>query len=180
MKEMSELYSIFKSLYMEIMTQFDASIHVFSFDNAREYFHTVLSQFLDDHGIIFQSSCPFTPQNNSVAKCILRHLLEVAQALLLHMNVHESYCIDVVLTACYLINHMPSSALCGQIPFTALSLDKPLFQLSPKIFGCVYLDHSFRPWQCQTQSSLSLSVFSWVFTYTKMVLVILLYFVIIL
>lgn len=115
----------------------------------------LLSQFLDDHGIIFQSSCPFTPQNNSVAKRISRHLLEVAQALLLHMNVHESYCIDVVLTTCYLINHMPSSVLCGQIPFTALSLDKPLFQLSPKISGCVYFDHSFRPWQCQTQSTLS-------------------------
>lgn len=56
---------------MEIIAQFDASILVFSFDNAREYFHTVLSQFLDDHGITFQSSCPFTPQNNGVAKPIL-------------------------------------------------------------------------------------------------------------
>lgn len=140
---------------MEIMTQFDASICAFSFDNAREYFHTVLCQFLDDHGIIFHSSCHFTPQNNGTAKRILRQLLEVAQALLLHMNVHESYCIDVVLTTHYLINRMPSSVLCGHIPFTALSLDKPLFQLSPKIFGRVYFDHIFRPWRCHTQSSLS-------------------------
>ena len=154
MKEMSELYSIFKSLYMEIwfnlMLQFMFSVLIMLVNT-----FILLSQFLDDHGIIFQSSCPFTPQNNSVAKRISRHLLEVAQALLLHMNVHESYCIDVVLTTCYLINHMPSSVLCGQIPFTALSLDKPLFQLSPKISGCVYFDHSFRPWQCQTQSTLS-------------------------
>ena len=62
MKERSKLYSIFKSFYMEIKTQFNASLHIFRSDNAREYFHTSLSQFFDDHGIIHQSSCPYTPQ----------------------------------------------------------------------------------------------------------------------
>ena len=61
MKERSELYSIFKSFYMEIKTQFNASLRIFCSDNAREYFHTSLSQFFDDHGIIHQSSCPYTP-----------------------------------------------------------------------------------------------------------------------
>ena len=42
MKERSELYSIFKSFYMEIKTQFNASLHSFRSDNAREYFHTSL------------------------------------------------------------------------------------------------------------------------------------------
>ena len=55
MKERSELCSIFKSFYMEIKTQFNASLRIFRFDNAREYFHTSLSQFFDDHGIIHQS-----------------------------------------------------------------------------------------------------------------------------
>ena len=45
MKERSELYSIFKSFYMEIKTQFNASLHIFRYDNAHEYFHTSLSQF---------------------------------------------------------------------------------------------------------------------------------------
>ena len=52
MKEQSELYSIFKSFYMEIKTQFNASLRIFRSDNAHEYFHTSLSQFFDDHGII--------------------------------------------------------------------------------------------------------------------------------
>ena len=55
MKERSELYSIFKSFYMEIKTQFNASLRIFRSDNAREYFHTSLSQFFGDHGIIHQS-----------------------------------------------------------------------------------------------------------------------------
>ena len=43
MKERSELYSIFKSFYMEIKTQFNALLRSFWSDNAREYFHTSLS-----------------------------------------------------------------------------------------------------------------------------------------
>ena len=61
LKERFELYSIFKSFYMEKKTQFNASLRIFWSDNAREYFHTSFSQFFDDHGIIHQSSCPHTP-----------------------------------------------------------------------------------------------------------------------
>ncbi|XP_065634696.1 uncharacterized protein LOC111997374 isoform X1 [Quercus suber] len=85
MKERSKLYSIFKSFYMEIKTQFKASLRIFRSDNAREYFHTSLSQFFDDHGIIHQSSCPYTPQQSGVAKRKMRHLLDVTCALKFHV-----------------------------------------------------------------------------------------------
>ena len=73
MKKRSELYSIFKSFYMEIKTQFNALLCIFRSDNAREYFHTSWSQFFDDHDIIHQSSCPHTPQQNGIAgaKCVI-------------------------------------------------------------------------------------------------------------
>ena len=90
-KERSELYSIFKSFYMEIKTQVNASLRIFRSDNAREYFHTSLSQFFDDHGIIHQSSCPHTPQQNGVPERKMRHLLEVTCALKFHMHVPKSY-----------------------------------------------------------------------------------------
>ena len=145
MKERSELYSIFKSFYMKIKTQFNASPRIFQSDNAREYLHTSLSQFFDDHGIIHQSSCPHTPQQNGVDECKMRHLLEVTRALKFHMHVPKSYWSDAVLTACHLINHMTSTILSGQIPYTALSLDAPLFHLPPKIFGCVCYVHILGP-----------------------------------
>ena len=58
----------------------------FWYDNASEYFHTSLSQFFDDHGIIHQSSCSHTPQQNGVAERKMRHLLEVTRALKFHMR----------------------------------------------------------------------------------------------
>ena len=120
MKKRSEMYSIFKSFYMEIKTQFNASLHIFRSDNAREYFHTSLSQFFDDRGIIHQSSCPYTPQQNGVAKRKMHHLLEVTRALKFHTRVPKSYWSDAILTACHLINRIPSTVLGGQIPYTVL------------------------------------------------------------
>ena len=137
MKERSELYSIFKSFYMEIKTQFNASLHNFRSKNAHEYFHTSLSQFFYDHGIIHQSSCPNTPQQHSVAKRKMHHLLEVTRALKLHMRVPKSYWSDAILTTCHLISHMPSTILGGQIPYIVLSPDAPLLHLPPNISGCV-------------------------------------------
>ena len=141
MKECSELYSIFKSFYMKIKTQFNASLRIFWSENAHEYFLTSLSQFFDDHGIIHQSSCPHTPQQNGVAKRKMRHFLKVTCAIKFHMRVPKSYWSDVVLTACHLINRMHSTILSGQIPYTVLSPNAPLFHLPPKIFGWVCYVH---------------------------------------
>ena len=91
MKERSELKTIFKSFYMEIKTQFNTCIRMFRSDNAREFFHSTLSQFFDDHGIIHQSSCARTPQQNGVAERKIRHLSEVMRAMLFQMKVPKSY-----------------------------------------------------------------------------------------
>ncbi|RVX04551.1 Retrovirus-related Pol polyprotein from transposon RE1 [Vitis vinifera] len=42
---------------------------------------------------------------------------------------------DAVLTACYLINRMPSSILHDQIPHSLLFPDQPLYFLPPRVFG---------------------------------------------
>ena len=64
---------------------------MFRSDNSHEHFHNVLSQFLDDQGIIHQSSCAHTPQQNGVAERKLQHLLEVTRTLLFQMRVPKSY-----------------------------------------------------------------------------------------
>ena len=104
-----------------------------------------MSQFFDDHGIIHQSSCPHTPQQNGVAERKMRHLLKVTRALKFHMRVPKSYWNDAILTTCHLINLMSSIVLGGHIPYSMLSLDAPLFPLPPKIFGCVHYVHILGP-----------------------------------
>ncbi|KAJ9701155.1 hypothetical protein PVL29_006480 [Vitis rotundifolia] len=136
MKNRAELFSIFQKFYTEIQTQFNIYIRVLRSDNAREYFSAPFTSFMSHHGILHQSSCAHTPQQNGVAERKNRHLVETARTILLHSNVPFRFWGDVVLTACYLINHMPSSVLHDQIPHSLLFPDQPLYFLPPRVFGC--------------------------------------------
>ena len=135
-KNRAELYSTFQKFYAEILTQFNISIRVLRSDNAREYFSAPFISFMSQHGILRQSSCAHTPQQNGVAKRKNRYLIETTRNLLLHYHVPFRFWGDVLLTAYYLINRMPSSVLHDQIPHSLLFPDQPLYFLPPRVFGC--------------------------------------------
>ena len=69
-----------------IKTQYNAQVQVLRSDNGREYKSSELRQYLATHGIIHQTTCPNTPQQNGVAKRKNRHLLEVVCASLLEAH----------------------------------------------------------------------------------------------
>ncbi|RVW26231.1 Retrovirus-related Pol polyprotein from transposon TNT 1-94 [Vitis vinifera] len=100
-----------------------------------DYSRSQFTSFMSHHGILHQSSCAHTPQQNGVAERKNRHLVETARTLLLHSNVPFRFWGDAVLTACYLINRMPSSVLHDQIPHSLLFPDQPLYFLPPRVFG---------------------------------------------
>ena len=87
MKDHSKLFSVFKSFFDEIQNQFGVSIRTFHSDNALEYLSSQFQQFMPHHGIIHQTSCPYTPQQNGVAKRKNRHLIETARTLLIQSHV---------------------------------------------------------------------------------------------
>ncbi|KAJ9670976.1 hypothetical protein PVL29_027114 [Vitis rotundifolia] len=147
MKNRAELFSIFQKFYAEIQTQFNISIRVLRSDNAREYFSAPFTSFMSQYRIIHQSSCAHTPQQNGVAERKNRHLVETTRTLLLHSHVPFRFWGDAVLTACYLINRMPSSVLHDQIPHSLLFPDQPLYFLPPRVFGCTCFVHILTPGQ---------------------------------
>ena len=87
----------------------------------RNFFNSTLKSFLLDNGLLHQSSCVNTPQQNGVSERKNRHLLEVARSLLFTSNVPKCFWGDAILTACYLINRMPSRVLNYQTPLNCLS-----------------------------------------------------------
>lgn len=88
--------------FNEIKTQFNVAIETLRSDSAREYRHSAPSEFCRKQGIIHQTSCSYSPQQNGVEKHKNRHLLEIARTLLFHMNVPSKFWTDAILTACYL------------------------------------------------------------------------------
>ncbi|XP_059625117.1 RNA polymerase sigma factor sigA isoform X1 [Cornus florida] len=114
MKDRSELLLIFQKFRKEIKTQFGCPIRILRSDNAKEYSSTPFDTYLSDKGILHQNSFVYTPQQNGVAERKNRYLLEVTRALLFHIRLPKRFWGDAVLTACHLINRMPSSVLDGK------------------------------------------------------------------
>jgi hypothetical protein len=70
-----------------------------------------------ENGIVHQSTCVNSPQQNGIAERKNRHLLEVARALLFSTKVPKYLWGEAVLTAAHLINRMPSRVLNLKTPF---------------------------------------------------------------
>ena len=90
-KEKSEVSQIFKNFSNMVHIQFQRKIQILRTDNAKDYFNSVLGEFLKSEGIIHQSSCVDTPQQNGIAKRTNRHLLDVARALMFATNVPKIF-----------------------------------------------------------------------------------------
>ncbi|GKB69617.1 ribonuclease H-like domain-containing protein, partial [Tanacetum coccineum] len=75
--EVSHIITIFYNL---IENQFKRKIKVFRNDNGTEFANHSVSKLCSDKGIIHQTSCVYTPQQNRIAERKHRHLLNVARS----------------------------------------------------------------------------------------------------
>ena len=120
MKNRVELFSIFQKFHAEVRTQFNVLIRILRSDNSKEYLFGPFSSFMSSHGILHQSPCAYTPQQNEVAERKNRNLVETTHTLLLHHKVPRRFWKDAIVAACYLINCMPPSVLHDKIPHSIL------------------------------------------------------------
>lgn len=151
LEKKSEVEKCFKDFFLMIENQFQTKIGILRTDNGTEYFNKYLGAFISEKGIVHQSTCRDTPQQNGIAERKNRHLLEVARALMFSMNVPKYLWGNALLTACYLVNRMPSRVLKFETPLDCLKKSFPtsrLFTNLPlKVFGCtcyVYIPNIFR------------------------------------
>jgi len=65
LKEKSEVGQIVKNFIKLVQTQFNPNVQVFITNNETEYFNTVLENFFMENGIVHQSTCVNSPQQNA-------------------------------------------------------------------------------------------------------------------
>lgn len=163
-KEKSEVSDVFQRFYKLIKTQFHSKIQIFRSDNGKEFFNQNLESFFEKKGIVHQSSCVYTPQQNGIAERKNRHLLEIARALFFTTKVSKSFWGEAVLHATYLVNRLPSKVLGFKTPLQSLENQFPnskLFGKMPlKVFGSVVFVHDHDP----TKSKLEPRAIKGIFT----------------
>jgi hypothetical protein len=144
MKNKDKVFSIFQSLHAMIHTQFSATHRVIRSDNGGKFVNQRIRTYFDNHGLIHETSCPQTPQQNGVAERKNRHILETARALLHGNHVLTRFWPDAVSTVVHLLNRLPSKFLQFQTPLQVLASHVSLpttLMLPPRVFGCVAYVH---------------------------------------
>ena len=106
-----EVLSRVQHFLLEIITQYDTIVKVLRTDNALEFTQKAIEELCLAHGIVHQTTCPYTSQQNGVAERKHRHLLDMVRTLLLAMRVPQYLWCEAVLTATYLVNRLPSGLL---------------------------------------------------------------------
>lgn len=98
-------------------TQYQLTPKCIRTDNGLEFFKKNSHDMLCNKGIIHQSSCAYSPQQNGIVERKHRHILEIARALKFQSHSPTyfwGYCMQIVI---YLINRFHTSVLKGLSPF---------------------------------------------------------------
>lgn len=122
--------------------QFNVKVKIIRSDNAFDLGKSVENlAFLSFEGIIHQTLCVSTPQQNGVVERKHRHLLKISRALFFQSQAPIQYWGECLLMATHLINRIPSKVLNEQTPYEILFQAKPPYERL-KVFGClVYLSN---------------------------------------
>ncbi|XP_021725291.1 uncharacterized protein LOC110692563 [Chenopodium quinoa] len=108
-------------------------------NNGTEFKHMI--PYFDEHGILFQTSCVGTPQQNGRVERKHQHILNVSRALMFQGNLPLTFWGECVLGVVYLINRTPSRVLDNKTPFEMLFGVAPNFD-ELKVFGCLCFVHN--------------------------------------
>lgn len=119
--------------------QFSQKIQMVQSDNGTEF--NCLFYYFATHGILFQTSCVGTPQQNGRVERKHKHILNVARALMFQANLPIRFWGESILTVAHLINPTPSPLLQNQSPFTLLFGTLPSY-VTIKTFRCLCFAHN--------------------------------------
>ncbi|CAH9139832.1 unnamed protein product [Cuscuta epithymum] len=102
--EAGEMFMKYKA---EVENQLDRKIKRLRSDRGGEYNTNFLKEFCEKHGIIHESSAPYTPQQNGVAERKNRTLKDMMNSMLLSAGLSDNLWGEAVLSACYILNKVP-------------------------------------------------------------------------
>ena len=119
--------------------QFSKQVKVVRSDNGIEF--TCMDDYFQNHGIVHETSCTGTPQQNGQVERKHRHILNVARALRFQAHLPIEFWGECILTIGYLINRTLSVVLNEKTPYEML-YNKPPSLNHLRVFGSLCYVHN--------------------------------------
>ncbi|PKU80502.1 Retrovirus-related Pol polyprotein from transposon TNT 1-94 [Dendrobium catenatum] len=131
----SDVFNTFKQFVTFIERQTNRKLKVLRTDGGGEFVNQNFQSFIKAAGILHQTSCPYTPEQNGIAERKHRHIITTTRTLLHTAGLPTSYWLEAAYTATYLINRMPSATTKYITPIQRMFNVKPSYE-HLRIFGC--------------------------------------------
>ena len=125
---------MFKHFKNEVENQLDRKIKVRRSDRGGEY-EVPFGDFCSQHGIIHQTTAPYSPQQNGVVERKNRTLNEMMNALLLSSGLPQNLWGEAILSTNYILNRIPQKKS-NQSPYELLKGRIPFYKYL-KVWGCL-------------------------------------------
>nr|KYP36109.1 Retrovirus-related Pol polyprotein from transposon TNT 1-94 [Cajanus cajan] len=133
LKSKSEVKTHVHNFINLVENQYETKVKCIRSDNGPEFF---LRDFFNSKGIIHQTSCVYTPQQNGRVERKHQHILNVARALMFQSKLPSNFWSYAIKHAIFLINRVPSPIISHKTPFELLNKIPPDFSML-KVFGCL-------------------------------------------
>jgi transposase InsO family protein len=124
LQDKGETQELLKKFLKRAQNEFDAKVKRIRSDNDTEFKNTQVEDYLDDEGIKYELSTPYTPQQNGVAEGKNRTLIEMARTMLDKYKTSDWLCTKVVNTARHATNRLHLHKLLKKTPYELLTGNK--------------------------------------------------------
>ncbi|GJW05230.1 retrotransposon protein, putative, ty1-copia subclass [Tanacetum coccineum] len=136
LRHKNEVFSKFKEWKQLVENQTGGKLKKLQTDNCLEFCNQEFNNLCKESGIARHLTVAGTPQQNGLAKRMNRTLLNKVRCLLIQSGLPDSFWAEVTVTAAYLINRSPSTALEKKTPMDLWSGHPANYEML-RIFGCV-------------------------------------------
>ena len=134
----SEVKKVLQRFCAYAEKQFGHSVQTVRSNNGTEF--VCLGKYFQDSGIVHQTTCVDTLQQNGHVERKHMHILNVARALLFQSSLLVKFWGEAILTTTHVINMTPSKVLKGSSPNEMLFGAKPAYEML-RVFGSLYYVH---------------------------------------